>query len=159
MYKINDPTAPPTYDNTGADGIALSPDGETLYWSVTGSRNLYSVPTARLRDRSPNSEFKAQGAVTFLGEKGVSDGIDAAQDGKVYMGDFEQNALSAFDPETGEASVFVRDPRIGWTDAVVVGMDGHLYFNENQLWRTPGYYPDGTDRVKWPLGLFRVPLG
>ncbi|MFI3488100.1 L-dopachrome tautomerase-related protein, partial [Klebsiella pneumoniae] len=33
-----------------ADGIALSPDGGTLFYTPLSSRHLYSVPTALLRD-------------------------------------------------------------------------------------------------------------
>ena len=158
VYRINSPTMPITFDYTGSDGIALSADGETLFWSVTGSRNLFSIPTARLRDNSQNSEIKAQASVLSLGQKGVSDGIDADSNDKVYMGDFQQNAISVYDSETSQVSQLVRDPRIGWTDAVLAGLDGYLYFNENQLWRTPGHYPDGKDRTTRPLPLFRVPL-
>ena len=46
------------YDSTGADGIALSADGSTVYWSVTASRYLYSIPSERLRDESKASEVK-----------------------------------------------------------------------------------------------------
>jgi sugar lactone lactonase YvrE len=56
----------------GADGIALSTDGNTLYFSTTGGTNLYSVPTAALRSQSPNSELIAQASVVNLGQKGTS---------------------------------------------------------------------------------------
>ncbi|KAL9093161.1 MAG: hypothetical protein Q9159_000338 [Coniocarpon cinnabarinum] len=160
-YKL-DPQGNPSYDETGADGIALSADGATLFWSVTGSRNLFAVPTAKLRDRSPNAELRARQAVQSLGQKGVSDGIDADDHDVVYCGNFEQNGLSTFDAKTGEVEVYVRDPRIGWTDAIVVGWDGYVYFNENQLWRTPGYAGGVEqsvqgDRTVRPFPLFRVP--
>ena len=38
-----------------------------------------------------------------------------------------------------------------------VASDGFLYFTENQLWRTPSFYP-GTDRRVRPFALFRVKL-
>ena len=55
----------------GADGIALSADGATLYYSTTGGTTLYSVPTAILRSRAPNSELMAQASVMTLGQKGT----------------------------------------------------------------------------------------
>ena len=36
---------PITTGSIGADGIALSADGEILYWSIISGRFLYSVPT------------------------------------------------------------------------------------------------------------------
>jgi sugar lactone lactonase YvrE len=36
--------------NFGADGIALSADSEILYFGAVGSRYLFAVPTAALRD-------------------------------------------------------------------------------------------------------------
>lgn len=147
-----------TYDSTGADGIALSADGSTLYWSVTASRLLFSIPTARLRDTSPASKVKAQASVQELGEKGVSDGIDTDSNDLVYVGSFENNALNIYNPENATVTTFVRDPRISWTDAIVAGPDNYLYFNENQIFRLPAVYPNGMDRTTRPLPLFRVPL-
>ena len=56
----------------GADGIAISADGSTLYFSTTGGDQLNSVPTAALRSQSPNSELMAQASVMSLGHKGIS---------------------------------------------------------------------------------------
>lgn len=88
---------------------------------------------------------------------GTSDGLETDSNGRVYTGHFEQNAINVFDPGTGVTSVFVRDPRIGWTDSMAVAADGYLYFTENQLWRTPSHYP-GTDRRVKPYALFRTRL-
>lgn len=53
-------SGPLSSNPTGSDGIALSADGETLYFGPFASRYMYSVPTARLRDRSLTSELLAQ---------------------------------------------------------------------------------------------------
>ena len=37
---------------TGADGIALSADRKTLYWSALTARHLYGIDTSYLRDYS-----------------------------------------------------------------------------------------------------------
>ncbi|MCJ1313334.1 hypothetical protein MMC25_007011 [Agyrium rufum] len=142
--------------NFGADGITLSADGTTLYFSSTGGRQLYSVPTARLRDRSAYSEILAQASVLYLGEKGLSDGFESDSAGNIYVGDIEANAIATYDAMTGIVSTFVRDPRFSWTDTMSVGADGYLYFTENQLWRGPAYQGGVERRVK-PYVLFRVP--
>lgn len=143
--------------NFGADGIALSADGETLYFSTTGGRELNSVPTARLRDRSPYAEVLARAATTFLGETGFKDGMETDSNNKIYAGNQEDNSITSYDPETGIVSVFVRDPRFSWTDTLSVGNDGYLYFTENQLWLGPAYQ-GGVDRRVKPWAVMRVQL-
>ena len=145
------------YGADGADGITLSADGEMLYWTAVGSRYLYSVPTAILRDNSPISELLAQASIASHGVIGISDGLETDSNGLVYTGNFEQNAINIFDPASGMTRVFVRDPRIGWTDSMSIATDGYIYFTENQLWRTPGHFP-GTERRVRPFGLFRARL-
>lgn len=140
----------------GADGITLSNDGETLYFSAVSSRYLYSVPTARLRDRSSFSELMATASVMNLGQKGVSDGLESDSNGIVYAGSVEQNAVVIYNPSNGTVSTYVRDPRIGWVDTFSVS-GNYLYFTDNQLWRGASQQ-GGVDRRVKPYVLFRVPL-
>ena len=139
----------------GSDGIALSADGETLFWTAVGSRTLYSISTERLRDRSLTSEILAEASVVSRGEKGLSDGMETDSNGLVYAGNIENNAINIYNPANGTVQVFARDPRLGWTDTFAVANDGYVYFTENQLWRTKSYYP-GTDRRVKPYVLFRA---
>lgn len=60
----------------GSDGIALSADGERLYYGPFASRYLYSVPTVLLRAQGPTSELLAQQGVNSHGQKGTSDGFE-----------------------------------------------------------------------------------
>ncbi|KAL8840719.1 MAG: hypothetical protein Q9170_001237 [Blastenia crenularia] len=156
VYNLLRPGQPITFPgNFGADGIALSADGETLFWSAVGSRTLYSIPTERLRDRSLTSELMAQASVVSRGEKGISDGLETDSNGLIYTGNFEDNAVNVFNPANGTVQVFARDPTIAWTDSLAVATDGYVYFTENQLWRTKSYYP-GTDRRVKPYVLYRA---
>lgn len=141
--------------NFGADGIALSADGETLFFAAVGARTLYSIPTVRLRDRSLTSEIMAEASVVSRGQKGISDGLETDSNGFIYTGNFEDNAVNIFNPANGTVSIFARDPTIGWTDTFAVAGDGYIYFTENQLWRTKAYYP-GTDRRVKPYVLYRA---
>ena len=157
VYTIpKGPKGPIAQSSFGSDGITLSADGATLYWSVVGGRNLYSIPTARLIDHGPTSELMATQAVVSRGQKGVSDGLETDSNDATYVGDIENNAINIFHPTNGTVSQFVRDPRIGWPDTLAVGFDGYLYFTVNQLWRAPLFAP-GTDRRAKPWVLFRVP--
>jgi sugar lactone lactonase YvrE len=116
VYSIPRTGAPYTYLSMGSDAIALSADGGDLYYAPIGSRYLYSVPTALLRDRGFSSEVKATQGVVSHGQKGVSDGVETDSNGLVYMGNMEQNGIVAFNPTNGTVQMFVRDPRINWVD-------------------------------------------
>lgn len=142
--------------NFGADGITLSADLATLYFSTTGGRELHSVPTERLRDRSPYAEVLARGATNYLGQTGLKDGMETDTNNRIYAGNIEDNSISSYNPETGILETFVRDPRFSWTDTLSVA-NGYLYFTENQLWRSPAYN-GGVDRRQKPYVLFRVQL-
>ncbi|CAJ2508952.1 Uu.00g139780.m01.CDS01 [Anthostomella pinea] len=166
---------PFTFFPLGSDGIALSADGETLYWSPVGSRYMYSAPTSRLRDQGPASELMAQQSVVNHGQKGVSDGLESDSNGLVYVGNNEGNAINVFHASNGTTLPFVRDPRINWVDTsqyllrpkhpgesanwipVSVASDGYLYFTVNQLSLSSSTYP-GTDRRVRPFALFKAPL-
>ena len=148
---------PLSYLAFGSDGIALSADGATLYWKSVSGRYLYSIPTARLRDNSANSELLAQGSINNHGQTGITDGMETDTNGFIYHGNLEQNAISFFNPANGSDSLFVRDPRINWADTMSTTTDGYLYFTVNQLLFGPATFP-GTDRRQRPFALFRVPL-
>lgn len=141
----------------GADGIALSADGAIPYFSAVGSRSLYSVPSARLLDDSLASELMATQAIVSHLHKGISDGLETDTNGFIYGGSLEDNSIIFFNPTNSIVNVFARDPRTSWTDTLSVASDGYIYFTENQLWRTPMFYP-GTDKRVKPYVLSRAKL-
>ncbi|GLA67822.1 hypothetical protein AtubIFM55763_000071 [Aspergillus tubingensis] len=152
--------------STGTDGIALSADGETLYFGVVSGRDIYSVPTAVLRDISSEGRAKAVKSVTKIVQKGVSDGYETDSAGRIYVGSFESNAINVVYPGNGSVETFARDPRMGWTDTMSVvsfggngtGERGYLYFTENQLWRQERERPFALFRVELPGGAGKVVL-
>lgn len=100
----------------GSDGIALSADGDNLFWSPLASRYLYSVPTALLRATGSSSEVMAQQGIVTHGQKGFSDGFETDSNNYIYTGNFEQNGISLYNPANGTVQIYVRDPRLNWVD-------------------------------------------
>jgi sugar lactone lactonase YvrE len=144
---------PPTPFRVASDGIALSADGETLYYCPLSSRHLYAVPTALLRDRSARAETIAA-AVRDLGEKGASDGLESDDQGRVYAGDYEHNSIRRMTPD-GQWRTIAHDPRILWPDTLSVARDCYLYFTANQLQRQAMFH-EGRDLRRKPYVLFRL---
>lgn len=136
-----------------SDGIALSADGSTLYFSPLSSRHLYAVPTASLRN-DQLSEAQLQREVVDLGEKGASDGLEADASGAIYASDYEHNGIRKRLAD-GSWQTIVHDPRVLWPDTLSIGPDGYLYFTANQLHRSPGFN-DGQDLRSKPYSLLRV---
>lgn len=116
LYTVSSPGMPFSHIGFGSDGIALSADGNDLYFKTLSGRYLYSIPTERLRDNGATSEVLAQSAVVNRGESGISDGLETDSNGLVYAGNVEQESISFYYPDNGTVNTFVRDPRINWVD-------------------------------------------
>lgn len=86
------------YGNDGvgsspSDGIALSSDGNILYWSPVQGQGLYSINTTYLRDFSL-SDQEFQDYVIMLGFKsGCSDGL-LFFNGNLFYGDLQHSSLA-----------------------------------------------------------------
>jgi hypothetical protein len=126
---------------TGANGIALSHDGNWLYYSALASRTWSRIPTALLRvpqsgaDSTPTAGLEARRAVEYLGNlKSHLAGFEADQSGTIYMGAPEVNAVYSWNPEKAVLETYVQDGLIQWPDTFSAGANKRLYFTVNQLW-------------------------
>lgn len=139
-----------------ADGIAISPDGKTLFFSPLSSRHLYSIDTDLIFNKDiEDADLEAH--VKDWGEKGASDGMITAEDGTIYAGDYENNSIRAIYTD-GTMETVAHDPRILWPDTFSIGPDKYLYFNANQLQRQAGFHK-GEDLREKPYSLFRLFIG
>ncbi len=137
----------------GSDGIAISADGSRLYYSPLSSRQLYSVSTDALRNRSLGDDQVAA-TIKKVAAKGASDGLESDAAGNVYAGDYESNSIHVIRPD-GNIEALAHDPRILWPDTFSLADDGYLYFTANQLARQPSMH-GGIDLRQKPYVLFRI---
>ncbi len=153
ILQMRLPGQPPARFAVGSDGIALSADEKTLYYCPLTSRHLYSVSVDALADRS-KSDAEVTATVKDLGEKGgASDGLEADAQGRVYLSDYEHNAIRRWS-SPNEIETLVHDPRILWPDTLSFAADGYLYFTANQIERQ-GVFHNGQDLRQKPYVLFR----
>lgn len=141
------------------NGIALSPDGATLYWTVTAGSKLHSISTAALRNGKVGKAALA-GAVRDRGAVGGNtDGIVAAADGGIYITDVSRNGIVRFDPATDSMRLVASDERIFWPDTASIGPENALYFTASNLNKHfAGAVADGQERYTiWKLPLPSVP--
>ncbi|CAO2653551.1 Nn.00g029620.m01.CDS01 [Neocucurbitaria sp. VM-36] len=148
----------------GLDGLQLSPDGNTMYYSPLTSDYFYSIPTANLRakdDDDPLAEEAAKNNVTNRGQRGGNaNGFEGDSNGLVYQLMPEHNAIYCYDPDTLLNRGVVRDPRIIWPDGATIGEDGYFYVNINQLPYQP-MWNNGEDKRTFPGAVlrFKIPGG
>jgi sugar lactone lactonase YvrE len=117
---------------TGADGIALSGDRKTLYWTnLTGNR-LYGIDTSLLRDFSA-SESKIRTAVRLIQNlPSNTDGMTSDRK-NLYLTALQLNCVMRRNEKTGELVNHICHPEMVWPDTLSIGPGGSLYILSNHL--------------------------
>jgi sugar lactone lactonase YvrE len=145
----------PTHFEVGSDGIAISADGERLYYCPLSSRRLYSVSVDALADPD-TSDTAVAATVVDHGFKPMADGLESDNRGRIYGGDLEHNAIWRRNPD-GTYDTLARGADLVWVDTLSVASDGHVYAIANQLNRQAGFH-EGQDLRRKPYLLVRVPI-
>lgn len=118
---------------TGADGIALSGDKKTLYWTnLTGNR-LLSLPTALIRDFGASEQQVAAAAKVEAVLPSNTDGMTADRANNLYMTALGLNGIMKRDAKTGKVAVLAADDAVSWPDTLAWGPKGSLYLVSNHL--------------------------
>ena len=142
-----------TFPNGGADGITISPDEKTLYWTSITGRKLYSLPTNILSDFN-TTEKQIEDAVKYEGEHPACDGLAEDEKGTIFFGAFEQQAIIQRNPE-GEYSLLAHDKdNFVWPDGLAY-RNGYVYVTLGQWNRLPGFN-NGKDLRKPPYLVVKI---
>nr|WP_244639611.1 major royal jelly family protein [Aureimonas endophytica] len=140
-----------------ADGIALSKDGEFLYWQAIKGNTLYRVPAKELAERAAAGRDAAD-LVQRFGVNGPADGlIIGRQSGHMYVSAPEENAVKIRDlgegPE-GKPRLLVKDERLRWPDTFGEGPDGTIYVTSSHIQDSAFFKPDAPASL--PTELWRI---
>jgi len=115
----------------GINGVALSPDGATLYWSITTGDALYSIPTSVLLDPSATAERVTAAVSSPRRIGGGSDGISVDDRGRVYVTNVTLGRLQMFDGNTSHT--VAAGPELIWPDSLSWDDRGGLWMSTNHL--------------------------
>lgn len=144
--------------SVGVDGLAVSHDGQWLYYATMSHDTLYRVPTEALRDPSRSADALAA-AIEAVGRKPLSDGIEIDEAGQLYVTDVENGGLAVMSPE-GQLQTLVKDASIVWADGVALEPDGAVLFTDSQIpaYIDPLLRPPAKERIDGaaPHRIYRV---
>ncbi|TXN28600.1 L-dopachrome tautomerase-related protein [Methylobacterium sp. WL19] len=150
-----------------ADGIALSPDGDTLYWQAIKGRTLYSLPTSALTGWMTSSlvpealsDRSLSGKVETVGDNGPADGlIISRKDGRMYVTSPQDDSIKVRDLSAkGSAlTTLIQDKRLRWPDTFAEGPDGTLYVTTSRIQDSAFYKPDAPAALPTDLWSIKPP--
>ncbi|WP_158826786.1 SMP-30/gluconolactonase/LRE family protein [Mucilaginibacter lacusdianchii] len=139
-----------------SDGIALSPDGEWLYYKPLTDNKLYRIKTEHLRNEDLSDE-ELESKVEDLGSFATTDGMAFDTQGNLYLGDLQNYALLKITPDL-QMSTFLKDEQLIWPDSYSLSKDGkYLYVSTSQIQKQPDYN-NGENKRTSPHKIFKVKL-
>lgn len=142
----------------GIDGIALSPDGRTLWWTPLASYDLYSIDTDLLAEPHTDPELLARHVVRHDTRDFASDGLDCDREGRVYFTDVTHGTLQRLIPSENRYETLLRGERYFiWPDAVKLGPDRIVYVTDSQVNRMANFHA-GRDVRTPPYRLYRAAI-
>jgi sugar lactone lactonase YvrE len=148
--------APPTID-----GIALSPDGRTLWWTPLGAYDFFSVDTDVLcapgeDDPAVADAIIARHVVSHGARAFASDGLDCDREGRVYFTDVTHGTVQRYIPGERRFERLFGDRRpFRWPDAVRLAHEHEIFVTDSQRNRSP-LSNDGVDLREPPYKLYRA---
>jgi len=138
-----------------ADGIALTPDGATLYWQAIKGRTLYRITTATLVEKGFLGGQDVGPEVEQYGKNGVADGLLIGREsGRMYVSAPEEDAVKVRDLAAGptsEPTMLVKDKRLRWPDTFAEGPDGSVYVTTSRIQDSAFFKPDAPKSLRTQL--------
>lgn len=136
---------------TGADGIALSCDANTLYWTPLTSRTMYAVAVDMLLMYKPFEQVYINESIIAYEKGFASDGLACSSNHYLYLTDIENSAIRFIKEDTlqtlttaaagaslinitSQMQILVQDKeKMCWPDTIGFDADGWMYFVANNL--------------------------
>ena len=116
----------------GVDSIALSRDGQWLYYAPLNAGALYRIETAALNNEKISEEDLARRVEKFA-EITMSDGITTDNAGNIYISDMENAAIHRLGPDRKLQTLFKDPQKLRWPDGFSFGPGGYLYVTDSAL--------------------------
>ena len=116
----------------GVDSIALSRDGQWLYYAPLNGGVLYRIEVSALNNQELTEEELGDRVERFA-EITLSDGITTDDSGNIYITDMENSAIHRVDPGGNLKTLFKDSKKLRWPDGFSFGPHGDLCLTESGL--------------------------
>lgn len=136
----------------GVDSIALSREGEWLYFAAVNASTMYRVRSADLRNEALSADELAA-KVERYADKTMSDGITTDDAGNVVLSDPEHSAIVLLQPDR-RLQTLIKTETLRWPDGFSFGPDGWLYVTASSLQHVIGKPPSSVTEHA-PYHVFR----
>ncbi|WP_292037791.1 L-dopachrome tautomerase-related protein [Massilia sp. UBA6681] len=140
-----------------ADGIALSDDGQWLYWQAIKGDTLYRIATSSLLGAGMQGQ-DVGGEVEEFGKNGVSDGLLIPRGtNRMLLSAVEDDAVKVRDLDAGpggQPEILVQDKRLRWPDTFTQGPDGTVYVTTSHIQDSAFFKPDAPPAL--PTQLWKL---
>ncbi len=135
-----------------SDSLALTPDGQYVYYKAITANTLYRIKTDVLRDTQATQEQVAA-AVEKAATVFPTDGFWMDSQSNLYLSDVTHNAVSRLTPN-GKIERVVSDPRLQWPDTFSQGPDDSVYITASHINDGPNFN-NGKSVRKLPYQVFK----
>jgi len=125
-----------------ADSLALSKDGNTLYWQALTGRTLYRLPTSSIQSTAAAVQARPEKVATTE----PADGLWTGEDDEIYLSSIADNAVKVINPADGGRRELLTDPRLRWPDTFSQGPDGAIYVTASHIQDSPWFHRRWTDK-------------
>lgn len=138
-----------------ADGIALTPNGNTLVWQALTGRTLYRIPTEALENANLSAK-ELEARVERLGASVVADGLLIDRRGRLFITSPEDNSVKLREAD-GRLTNVVEYETLRWPDTLAEGPDGTLYVTASHIQDSAWFKPEAGPQLRTKLFRFRPP--
>ena len=128
-----------TFPSTGfwsnkvhSDGIELSNDGNTLYFTALTGNILYHIPTEVLRDQTTSISQRALEIKVETKHNVPTDGL-LLVDHKIFMGNLSKESIWMYDLESKTSQNIDLGYPVRWADSFATDKKGNIYFTTSQI--------------------------
>jgi len=155
------PTSPM---RTGADAIALTADGETLYFLPLTSHAVYSIPAKLLADPDTPEETLRESVTTVTTDRGsASDGLACDNENQLYLSSLEGNGILHMKlkkKSEPEFEVVAQDASaMRWPDTLGFDHEGNIVFLTNSLYLFVAKTINWTDPYNFCIWHYKTNSG
>jgi sugar lactone lactonase YvrE len=152
--ELRDPKGPVKFNS---DGLALTPDGNTLYYKPLTDNKLYRIKTEFLLD-STIADKALWAKVEDLGKFTTTDGMIIDPAGYLYLGDIQNYTMYRLDTNADlkRENLLTDKVRLQWPDSYAVH-DGYLYITTSQIDHM-AKHNGGKSTRKSPYEVFRMKI-